>query len=474
MKLKDMFDGKLDKRVSHLESELKKSWERVVKLEQEIKERPSDIEREAKNASKKAAEFRNKTETRLNKATSLVAQIEEKAKNYATITTEIDSLKSQLNAAISGAKLMSDQVVARSNELVADINRIDEIFTLHPDLKSKVADLEVLIDSLEENNSKANSTYKGILTRKSDIDKLHREIIGYEDEDEEGNEVHVDGKKDELEKAYDKISSDIENSDDRISKVESNGIEKIDKLIEANQAKLSATIDKTKKEYDNTIEKITSLLPNAMTAGLSSAFIAKKAEEVIIYEEYKKKFNKGIWLLVLVSLMPIAVSIAFLSTGSSLIEIVERVPKLVLAFLPIYAPLIWSAISANKKVNLSKRLIEEYSHKQVLSMTIEGLSKQIESVEDFDVMEELRIKLLSNFLNVSSDNPGKLISNYDRSDNPLVEYFQTKKTTKKNSDNGEESIVTTIEKQAKVIVDDTADKIGEGVTSAIKGVLPNQ
>lgn len=369
---------------------------------------------------------------------------------------------------------MSDQVVARSNELVADINRIDEIFTLHPDLKSKVADLEVLIDSLEENNSKANSTYKGILTRKSDIDKLHREIIGYEDEDEEGNEVHVDGKKDELEKAYDKISSDIENSDDRISKVESNGIEKIDKLIEANQAKLSATIDKTKKEYDNTIEKITSLLPNAMTAGLSSAFIAKKAEEVIIYEEYKKKFNKGIWLLVLVSLMPIAVSIAFLSTGSSLIEIVERVPKLVLAFLPIYAPLIWSAISANKKVNLSKRLIEEYSHKQVLSMTIEGLSKQIESVEDFDVMEELRIKLLSNFLNVSSDNPGKLISNYDRSDNPLVEYFQTKKTTKKNSDNGEESIVTTIEKQAKVIVDDTADKIGEGVTSAIKGVLPNQ
>jgi len=94
---------------------------------------------------------------------------------------------------------------------------------------------------------------------------------------------------------------------------------------------------------------------------------------------------------------------------------------MVLSILPLYIPIVWLAYSSNKKINLSKRLIEEYTHKEVLSKTFEGLSKQIENIEDKEVSSELKIKLLHNILSVSSENPGKLISDYNTADHPLMD-----------------------------------------------------
>jgi len=109
-------------------------------------------------------------------------------------------------------------------------------------------------------------------------------------------------------------------------------------------------------------------------------------------------------------------------------ELVFRLPRVVLSVLPLYVPVLWYAYSANKKMNLSKRLIEEYTHKEVLSKTYEGLSKQINDIEDVDISSELKIKLLYNILEVSSENPGKLISDYNKSDHPLMDALE--KSTK--------------------------------------------
>jgi hypothetical protein len=77
--------------------------------------------------------------------------------------------------------------------------------------------------------------------------------------------------------------------------------------------------------------------------------------------------------------------------------------------------------STNKKGNLSKRIIEEYTHKEVLSKTFEGLSNQIENIKDENISSDLRIKLLYNILEVNSENPGKLISDYNKSDHPVMD-----------------------------------------------------
>ena len=56
-----MFESKeLLKKVDYLESEREKLWERIIRLEKEVKESATSHERDAKQASKKAAEYRKK------------------------------------------------------------------------------------------------------------------------------------------------------------------------------------------------------------------------------------------------------------------------------------------------------------------------------------------------------------------------------------------------------------------------------
>ena len=101
-----------------------------------------------------------------------------------------------------------------------------------------------------------------------------------------------------------------------------------------------------------------------MTAGLSSAFSSKKDVEVASSVELQKRFNQGIYFMITVSLIPVVVSVYFLYKGIAFEEVIIRLPRLVLAIIPMYIPVLWFTYSANKKLNLSKRLIEEYSHRE--------------------------------------------------------------------------------------------------------------
>ena len=65
-----------------------------------------------------------------------------------------------------------------------------------------------------------------------------------------------------------------------------------------------------------------------------------------------------------------------------------------------------------------------------MSKTFEGLSNQISEISQSnkDLAIDLRFKLLYNLLEVSSENPGKLISDYRKGDHPLMDALE--KSTK--------------------------------------------
>ncbi|WP_084060166.1 hypothetical protein [Cellulophaga tyrosinoxydans] len=446
-----MFDGKNSKKIEYLEDERRKLWERLSELEKQVAEKPSDIEKEARQASKKAAEYRNKAEERFNQASAIHAKL-------VNIETEIDEKLSYIKSNHTKSIEISNDLVENSTNLSNLITRISEVLEQHPEIEEEIEKLDELILKIEENSSKANTTYKGILSKKTEIDELHREILGYEDEDEDGEIITVEGLKKELETSYNQLTEISENLEENLESLKVTSKEQYDDFIKTNQDSLDSIKSNSKKEYDKINKQIESLLPNALTAGLSSAFITKKGEEELLYNEYKKSFNNGILYISLSALLPIGISIFYLLSGATLTETIEKAPKIMLAFLPLYIPLIWTTISANKKVNLSKRLIEEYSHKQVLSMTIEGLSKQIENIEDAEMSEELRIKLLNTFLNVTSENPGKLILNYQKSDNPILNFFDRDKKKDK-------TIVETLKDSTKDIIEKAADEIEEGIVN---------
>lgn len=109
--------------------------------------------------------------------------------------------------------------------------------------------------------------------------------------------------------------------------------------------------------------------------------------------------------------------------GKSLQEALLELPRLTLSIFPLYVPLLWLAYSTSKKIKLSKRLVEEYTHKEVLSKTFEGLSRQIDET-DGELSQALRTKLLYNLLDTSSENPGKLISDYNNADHPVMDAIE--------------------------------------------------
>lgn len=444
-----MFEGKNSKKIEYLEEERKKLWERLSVLEKQVSEKPSDIEKEAKQASRKAAEYRNKAEIRLNEANEIHSKL-------VNIESEIDTKLSDITINHTKSIEVSNDLFENSTNLSNLVTRISEVLEEHPEIEEEIDKLDELILKIEENSSKANTTYKGILTKKTEIDELHREILGYEDEDENGELINVEGLKKELETSYNQLTEISENLEENLENLKQTSKGQYNDFIKTNQDDIEALKSNSKKEYDKITKQIESLLPNALTAGLSSAFVAKKGEEEELYKEYKKSFNNGILYISLSALLPITISVVYLLSGATLTDTIERAPKIMLAFLPLYIPLIWTTISANKKVNLSKRLIEEYSHKQVLSMTIEGLSKQIENIEDADMSEELRIKLLNSFLNVTSENPGKLILNYQKSDNPFLNYFDRDKKKDK-------TIVETLKDNTKSIIEKATDEIEDGI-----------
>ena len=59
-------------------------------------------------------------------------------------------------------------------------------------------------------------------------------------------------------------------------------------------------------------------------------------------------------------------------------------PRAVLSILPLYIPVLWVAYSANRKMNLSKRLSEEYAHKEALAKSYASYKEQIESLDSDD------------------------------------------------------------------------------------------
>jgi hypothetical protein len=158
--------------------------------------------------------------------------------------------------------------------------------------------------------------------------------------------------------------------------------------------------------------------------------------------------------------------------GRSLEDTILNMPRLVLAILPLYIPVLWLAYSFNKKMNLSKRLIEEYTHKEVLSKTFEGLSTQIQYIDDADISADLKTRLLYNILEVSSENPGKLISNYNKSDHPLMDALD--KSIKLNHSieflakvPGMSKLVEILEKRGSELLEKESKKAVDGIESAL-------
>ncbi|MBO5566077.1 MAG: hypothetical protein J5934_02495 [Succinivibrio sp.] len=300
------------------------------------------------------------------------------------------------------------------DEAAGKRKNLDEELKFATDLKNKLNAKLLEIKNLQDAISKCEQFTKDkVGSIKIHLDNAAKDQekisnIYYEINGKEENNKHIDGLKDRLKKSFEELENDIS-----LSKQE------IEEFTKSYKEEFESYIVESRKIRDGVKEEIRSYLPGAVAAGLAGAYHEKAQFEEKEIKSATTYFNSFVLILSLIGIAPFVYLIVF--NNLSFWELIEKVPSITFSIFPIYLPLIWLGIHFNKKANISRKLSEEYSYKEALCKSIDGLQKQIELVSDEDHRQELHRKLVELVIKTSEDNPGKYITQYNKTDNPLVD-----------------------------------------------------
>lgn len=418
--------------IKYLDDERKKIWEEIIQINQQlisltdsVNKKTSDFEHDAKESSRKASEYRNRCQKSYDTA-------DEASKNIQLLFQELQDIRIESNGIIESISEHHTQIedkLKNASNLEDKLNTINEILETTDEVSESANKIKSQLDVVEDVSEKISLTHNSILNKKKEIDKAYLEVFGYEEKQGDANEAtKVNGLIDDLKISFNQLKNEISKIKKETELYKENSIIEYKSNFSSYRTEMSDQIKQWNQDHSEIQNKIKNLLPDALTAGLSHAFSEKRKSEIIEGNKLSKLFQHAIYGLVAVSIIPFAVDIALLINGKSLESVIYEMPRLAIAIMPLYIPFLWLAYSSNKKANLSKRLVEEYTHKEVLSKTFEGLSNQIENIEESNISKELKIKLLFNMLDASNENPGKLISDYNKADHPIIDALE--KTTK--------------------------------------------
>ena len=405
----------IDKNLREIRSEIERSATVSEVEARAAAESSIRLEEAARVASTRIGEALSEIEGCRNKLIESIESLDEQLKRSSESEEE-------LREKIASVDSLHNDFIAKKEGIDASVNDLSEkIVSVNEFLEKS----EKLPGAVEEAES-AKNILGNIAARKIEVDKLHKEIYGEDLDDSDGNATHIDGLKNELESAYHSLQASIGGLENSLEKTVKLVVEKHEELLIERRGNYENLLKQAGARYEEINSQITGLLPGAMAEGLSAAYEEKRKAEEVFLQGFEKNFSYAIYGLVAISTIPFAVDIYLLAFEKrALVEVIKETPSLIVAILPIYFPVLWLAYSLGKKAKLSKRLIEEYTHKAVLGKTFSGLSNQIETLQHQGaIKEELRTKLLFNVLQVSAENPGKLITDYQKSDHPLMDALE--------------------------------------------------
>lgn len=404
----------------------------AVKLEnfdKEIKTKATDSEIEAKEAAESAVqhsisiktieeqlkESLEEFEKILKDSKQHLNQINDNEHKHNELLTNLEKRQEELDKHFQILKEQEKEVEENAQSILGKSQELEVALKDVSELPAKYEETFKLLEESQTLHTGINDLLNESIKKKKSIDTLKNEILGYTLNNEAGETEKIPGIKHRLEEAYNGMNEKIDILDATL-----------EEHIKANDRRYNDTIDNANKTFSEIEKKLTHLLPGAMAAGLSSAYESKANSEKEDRLASEKSFKNAIVWLVIVSFVPVIFALyLFFGLKMDLLSLIDGLPKVTLTMLPIYIPIFWVAYSSNKKSKLSKRLIEEYEHKASLGKVFTGLSGQIDNIgEEQEITLELRTKLLYNLLKASSENPGKLISDYNKSDHPMMEALE--------------------------------------------------
>ncbi|BCL69679.1 hypothetical protein TUMSATVNIG1_16350 [Vibrio nigripulchritudo] len=432
------FETNYEKLERRLNEEKEHLWKAFQSLEQQFKGLDSAVKeveksapdhfKELKSSSRDASYYRNRAEEQFKEAAELVKQITSNSADAMDFHNAARSHHENIHNAYTNAtntlELIDQAYSNYEEEHIVAVEQIDKLQGL-ANRKNLLEEQLSNISSLNEDSQiyfdKIKSLHASSERDRKYIQGIYNDIYGHEFEDEDGETQFLEGLSKQLERSYEKLKGELSGLNSELDDLKNNQNEKLMEYETDAKSRVEDFIETSEKQRTALVDQINSLLPSALTAGLSGAYADKIVVEKNEAAKFETSFKRSIYALVCASLIPVCTNIIRIYNGEELKAIMSDMPLFMLMMIPMYIPILWVAYSSNKSYKLSKRLIEEYTHKEVLSKTFEGLSKQIESIGEESPSEGLRAKLIYNLLQVNSENPGKLISDYNNSDHPILD-----------------------------------------------------
>lgn len=416
--------------LNYLNEEREKTWERIARLENNIDKLNQNIQEALDLAKSKISVDEANAKTALVNATAYAETAKNKSQEITQLLEEINPIidsyktnKTLLENSIKKAEEIDekhDEFMENATAISAEQIKIQSVQSQVNSALTNAQNSETQIKSLETSSTTSFNKINDLLSKstelKTEISDLYDEVFGYETNAGE----HEEGLKEELDKTYNELSDNMKMLSDNFVQ-----------LKKEKEEEFNDVISEAIKKHDAIVAEIKSHLPDGVAAGLAGAFHEKKETETQTMEKDYKKFDHLLKWMIGVAILPFLVYIIWLFNGKSLDEIIKTIPNMTFAVLPLYAPLVWLGIHLNKKINLSKKLIEEYAYKEAISKAVTGVSEQIKSLKDDEASQEIYENLIRFVISASADNPGKYITEYNKCDNPVVEMLSDPKKFEK-------------------------------------------
>lgn len=298
------------------------------------KKNTNEHKKEAWQAARKTTEYKNKAEQTKQEALTFLDDIKaisneliKEKEAIKSISLSVNRLNQNINLKNASISEVLDQLNSRKSKIDEDLESFESAYEYLPVIERRVQAITELLDKAEESESKIFNLQKNIQSRRNSIEEVYREIFGYEDEDSEDETTSFTGLKEELDKTYEELVSNIDKLVTKVSDIE-----------ETSEKSFNKKIENWEGIYVSLKDQITKLLPNALTAGLSSAYSEKKKDELQDAKKYQNAFYGGIIGLLVISLIPFAVGVSLLVQGKDLVQVIYDLPRIVASILPLYIP----------------------------------------------------------------------------------------------------------------------------------------
>ncbi|WP_178860905.1 hypothetical protein [Thiomicrorhabdus cannonii] len=167
-----------------------------------------------------------------------------------------------------------------------------------------------------------------------------------------------------------------------------------------------------KSKIQELINEIESLLPGAVSAGLSSEYkkLKDECEKPIFW--FTMQFYVALSVL-------LAAGIASFVFSVQKESMVESLIYNLLQGSPIILPAIWFAIFTSRRRNELERLRQEYAHKQAVTSSYQSFKEQIDRLGENQ--PEMLGALMTTAIKTIGENASKVLSNNSRESSPIHE-----------------------------------------------------